>query len=397
MKILPVKGGVPLHAWLTEPLDDDVKTALARVARWPDVAHVAVMPDVHLAGDVCVGTVLATRGTIYPAAVGGDVGCGMAAVALDCGADVLNDESKARWLLDALSHAVPAMRHPRARAAPAMPHDLATAPLSDPGLERLRRRDGAAQFATLGRGNHFLEFQRDEADGRLWLMVHSGSRAMGPAVRDLHLRKAAADRTEFIMKRSCERFINGPGGIDATAATGRAYLHDAAWARAYASASRFAMVEAAAALVRERFGVKTDLSSLIACDHNHVARERHVDQELYVHRKGAARAGDREPGILPGSMGTASFHTLGRGNAASLCSSAHGAGRAMPREVARRSIRPIDLERQMRGVWFDSRHAAALTEEAPRAYKDVTAVMRAQRDLTRIVRRLTPVLVYKAT
>ena len=368
---------------------------LERVARWPDVAHVAVMPDVHLAGEVCVGTVLATRDVIYPHAVGSDIGCGMAAVALDCGADLLADESNAKWLLDALPTVVPAMRHPRARLAPGMPHELTTASLSHPSLETLRRRDGDVQFATLGRGNHFLEFQRDEADDRMWLMVHSGSRAMGPAIRDLHMGRAAAQRTAF--QRSHEHWNVACTRLRASADEGRAYVDDARWARAYASASRLAMIESVSALVLDRFGVNVDAASLVQCDHNHVERERHGGQDLLVHRKGAARAGDGEGGILPGSMGTLSFHTLGRGVAKSLCSSAHGAGRAMPRELARRRMRPSDLFRQMRGVWFDAIDASSLTEEAPDAYKDVEAVMRAQRDLTRVVRRLRPVLVYKGT
>jgi tRNA-splicing ligase RtcB len=157
------------------------------------------------------------------------------------------------------------------------------------------------------------------------------------------------------------------------------------------------MIESTAKLMRDRFRVNVDFASLVTCDHNHVARERHFGRDLWVHRKGAARAGDGQRGIIPGSMGTMSLHTLGRGNEASLCSSSHGAGRAMSRELARRRIGLADLERQMRGVWFDARGGSALSEEAPRAYKDVNAVMRAQRDLTRIVRRLTPVLVYKAT
>jgi tRNA-splicing ligase RtcB (3'-phosphate/5'-hydroxy nucleic acid ligase) len=103
-----------------------------------------------------------------------------------------------------------------------------------------------------------------------------------------------------------------------------------------------------------------------------------------------------EPGVVPGSMGSPSFHVEGRGHPEALGSSAHGAGRALPRGEARRRIGARQLLREAEGVWFDHRLADRLREEAPSAYKEIGAVMRAQRDLVRVVRRLWPVLVYKA-
>lgn len=185
-------------------------------------------------------------------------------------------------------------------------------------------------------------------------------------------------------------------GIDAREPDGRAYLHDADWARRYADASRRAMLDVVIELMQKRLRVKAEPKSLIRCDHNHVVRETHFGRQLWVHRKGAARAGAGEAGLIPGSMGTCSFHTIGRGNSQGLCSSAHGAGRAMSREAARRRVRPADLHRQMRSVCFDTTMTAALLEESPDAYKNIEAVMRAQRDLTLIVRKLRPLLVYKA-
>src|SRR6185295_6931063 len=121
----------------------------------------------------------------------------------------------------------------------------------------------------------------------------------------------------------------------------------------------------------------------------------HGGAERWVHRKGAIPAGDGEPGIVPGSMGTWSFHTSGRGDERSLRSSSHGAGRAMSRSEARRRIRLRDFERDVEGVWFDHRLARRLVEEAPAAYRDIGRVMRAQRELTRVARRLRPLLVWK--
>ena len=133
----------------------------------------------------------------------------------------------------------------------------------------------------------------------------------------------------------------------------------------------------------------------IHANHNHVRLETHGDRPLWVHRKGALSAQAGEAGVIPGSMGSASFHTLGRGLPDSLCSSSHGAGRALSRTEASQRIGERQLLAEMRGVWFDQRQAGQLRDEAPSAYKDICAVMRAQRDLTRIVRRLQPVLNYK--
>jgi tRNA-splicing ligase RtcB len=134
---------------------------------------------------------------------------------------------------------------------------------------------------------------------------------------------------------------------------------------------------------------------LIATDHNHVASEMHGGQRLWVHRKGAMPAGVAAEGVLPGSMGTASFHVVGRGCAESLCSSAHGAGRALSREAARRKLAPRDLRQQMRSVWYDFRMERHLLEEAPAAYKDIHAILRAQRELVKVTRKLRPLLSYK--
>jgi tRNA-splicing ligase RtcB len=135
----------------------------------------------------------------------------------------------------------------------------------------------------------------------------------------------------------------------------------------------------------------------ITTDHNHVEREVQGAASLWVHRKGAMRAWPGQPGVLPGSMGSQSYHVVGRGCLGALCSSAHGAGRIFSRSEARRSISARELHRQMGGVWYDFRHADRLRDEAPGAYKDIRAVARAQRDLVKVARVLQPVLSYKGT
>jgi tRNA-splicing ligase RtcB len=376
----PSDPRAPLERWLSEPPPADVQQALERLRRGHDVARVAVMPDVHLSSEVCVGVALATRSTLIPAAVGGDIGCGMAALAFETPASVLASSTIAARLLDGLYRVIPVMRHER-RAALPLPPSLAERELQHPALRATKAREAPLQFGTLGRGNHFLELQADE-DDRLWLMVHSGSRGMGQAIREAHEAHGTRDRAGLV-------------GFPADSPAGQAYLHDLQWALDYAAASRARMVEVAREVIAEVLDASADEGSFIECHHNFVRLEEHEGEQLWVHRKGAISARESEQGIIPGSMGAPSFHVAGRGCARSLCSSSHGAGRCMARAVARQRISARRLHEQMREVWFDHRLADRLREEAPGAYKDIGAVMRAQRELTRVVRKLRPRLVLK--
>lgn len=370
-----------VRTWLVEPVLPDVRRAIERIASADDVRQVAIMPDVHLAGDVCIGSVVATTRLIYPAAVGGDIGCGIAAAAFDLPADALRDASRANALFEQLRELVPPIR--RNRDAPQqMSSELCSTALSNGRLESIRRRGGILQFGTLGRGNHFLEFQTDD-DGRLWIMVHGGSRAMGQAIRDFHVERAAGAS-------------RGMNFIESESPQGAAYLSDADWARQYARGNRRAMIELAANAIRQLFNGSLHESTYFDCDHNHVRREMHADQLVWAHRKGANSAAAGERGIIPGSMGTESFHVVGRGNPDSLCSSSHGAGRVMSRDEARRHISESELRSQLGQTFVPATDLAGLCEEAPGAYKDIRAVLRAQKDLVKRVRRLRPVLSYKA-
>jgi tRNA-splicing ligase RtcB len=340
------------------------------------------MPDVHLSADVCVGTVVATGRTLYPNAVGGDIGCGVAAVALDGEATVLDDERAAARVLSSLYLAIPLARHGR-KGGSRLPPALAARPLSAPSLESSKRTEAALQVGTLGRGNHFVELQADD-EGRLWLMLHSGSRGIGQAIRDHHLASSRAGQRGLRL-------------LEADSPAGRAYLEDVGWALEYAEANRRALLGAVLGVVETTLGVRADESSYVSCNHNHVRRETHGGEDLWVHRKGAMSAAAGEPGLLPGSMGTRSFHVEGRGCEEALSSSAHGAGRRLSRTDARRALSAREVARELRGVWYDHRLAASLREEAPSAYKDVDSVLRAQHDLVRVVRRLRPLLSFKGT
>jgi len=366
-----------LRVWSAAPLPADVVRSVEHLRHLDDVQHVVLLPDVHLANDVCVGAVVATRHLIYPAAVGGDIGCGMATVALEATADLLDDERRAAILLSALSRNVPSNRQAARRE---LPGALTASSLSHPALVNQANRDGRVQLGTLGRGNHFLEFQAD-TDQRLWVIVHSGSRGIGQAITGHHTRQA--------------RPGTGLVCLDSTTAPGQAYLEDVAWARTYASENRLAMLRAVEEILRVEFSTKLDWTTLIHTDHDHVRRESHFGEEFWVHRKGSQPAGEGEHGVIPGSMGTATFHVAGRGCAAALKSCSHGAGRQLSRSVARHSIRSRQFESQLKGIWFDRRRSGDLREEAPAAYKNIGQVLRAQSDLVSIRRRLEPRLCYK--
>ena len=213
-------------------------------------------------------------------------------------------------------------------------------------------------------------------------MVHSGSRAMGQHISAVHLRRVQA-------------VGGGLAWLDADTDEGQAYLHDVAWARRYAAESRRRMLSAGVAVIGRTLGLEPDQDTWLNTDHNHVQREEHGGRTLWVHRKGANVASAGLPNVVPGSMATHTYHVLGRGEAQALMSSSHGAGRRLSRSAARAKVRRKDLARQLANIWIDPRTASKLADESPDAYKDLDAVMRAQRALVRIVRRVRPILCYK--
>lgn len=381
----PAIDGVTVRGWIASPLPADVFRSLDRLAHTPDVCQMAVMPDVHRSGEVCVGVALATGGLVYPAAVGGDIGCGMTALRFDVPAAAITaDRRIGPSILERLAKNVPTLKAASGTVPERLAGELAIDRLSDERLAHAAKREGRWQLGSLGRGNHFLELQADQ-EGSLWLMLHSGSRGMGQAITAWHLARATPPADGALP------------ALDVEADAGRAYLSDVAWARAWARANRARIVAATSAVLGELLGAEPDCATLLDCDHNHVAREIHAGRELVVHRKGALPADDGMPGLIPGSMGTSSFHTVGRGHPDSLRSSSHGAGRVLPRGKAAARIDARRLLREMHGVCFDARSAGRLVDEAPSAYRDIRSVMRAQRDLTAIRRELRPLVSHKGS
>lgn len=367
-----------LETWLTEPLSSAVAESVSRLRTADGVKKVCLMPDVHLTREVCVGAVVATEEVVYPQAVGSDIGCGMAAVRFKLEAEAIDGEHPAGCLLAGLYEAVPCNKHRRPRT---LPRALRSEELSDPKLANVAARDGAVQFGTLGRGNHFLEFQSDD-QGQLWVMLHSGSRAIGQAIASHHLSQGEPNTSGLV-------------GLDLPSGLADAYLNDIKWARSYAAENRLSMLRAVEDLLVRLTGAEAEWDVLIHADHNHVQREIYGNQSLLVHRKGAQFAGHGEAGVIPGSMGSPSFHTLGRGCSAALNSCSHGAGRRMSRSEARRIITIKAFQRQIGSLWYDHRRTTRLRDESPAAYKDIRQVMRAQKELAKVVRELRPVLSYK--
>ena len=377
------KKSPPIKKWVSHRLSPEVDRSLKRLAKAPDIQYVAVMPDVHLATDVCVGTVVATKSMVYPAAIGGDIGCGVLTIKLDALADRFSDEREAIKLLDGLYRSVPRNRHPTISASKQLPIELMERELSDSRLEKMKHRDARVQLGTLGRGNHFLEFQSTE-DGRLCLMIHSGSRSMGQAITAHHLANINSTGKQLV-------------GLDTTTDLGERYLCDMDWARKYAKLNRLGMLNATLKLLSEKWSIQPSWDSLIHTDHNHVQCETHFGESWLVHRKGAQRLETGEFGVVPGSMATCSFVVAGRGCAEALNSCSHGAGRRLSRTEARHKVSTKRLVSQMRHVWFDHRKSSLLRDEAPEAYKDVREVMRSQKSLVRTVSERQPILSFKGS
>ena len=371
-----------IRYWVHKPVEDLISQNVLNLATAPGVRHVAVMPDIHLSKKICNGVAIACEGILFPEAVGGDIGCGYLMADVDGSSRLLRHQRRAKNLLQQLNRSVPIIRHSRDSMVHHLPNELSDRRLSTPILEKLKSRDARVQFGTLGRGNHFVEFQVSDT-GSLHVLIHSGSRAVGPAILAHHLQNAMTDESSKL------RYL------ESASPDGEAYLSDMQWARDYAAGNRRRMLELVGLVINE-FGLSIDNDSAIDRDHNHVQLEIHRDRELLVHRKGTQRLENGQLGIIPGSMGTSSFLVTGRESSDALQSCSHGAGRRLSRTEAHRRISARDLKSQMKQVLFDDQKTHRLRDEAPAAYKDIRKVMRAQKELVRVQEERTPILNFKS-
>jgi tRNA-splicing ligase RtcB len=392
---------VPIKAWIKGvPIEDAAAQQLRNVARLPFVfKHVAAMPDVHWGMGATVGSVIATKGAIVPAAVGVDIGCGMAAAMTSLVAADLPDGLAA--MRSAIEAAVPHGRTDNGgkndRGAwggggPGLADELANGLASivekHPKLDRAAQR-APAHAGTLGTGNHFIEVCLDEVD-RVWVMLHSGSRGIGNAIGSRFIELAKAEMRRW--------FVNLPDQDLAYLPEGSQHFDDyveaVGWAQDYARVNRELMMRAAVAAMKASLGREFEAGVVaVNCHHNYVSRERHFGENVLVTRKGAVRAREGDLGIIPGSMGAKSFIVRGKGNPESFMSCSHGAGRKMSRSAAKKTFTLADHAAATAGV--ECRKDEGVLDETPGAYKAIDDVMAAQADLVEIVHTLRQVLCVK--
>ncbi|MBC7274802.1 MAG: RtcB family protein [Streptomyces sp.] len=386
---------VPIRMW-TDPasVEDVALQQLRNVATLPWIEGLAVMPDVHFGKGATVGSVIAMRGAVCPAAVGVDIGCGMSAVRTSLTAnDLPGDLSRLRSRIE---QAIPVGRGMHdSPVEPGRLHGFATGGWDDfwgrfEGVaEAVKFRQGRAtqQMGTLGGGNHFIEVCTDTS-GAVWLMLHSGSRNIGKELAEHHIGVAQKlPHNQGLVDRDLAVFVADTPQM-------AAYRNDLFWAQEYAKYNRSIMMALLKDVVRKEFRkAKPTFEQEISCHHNYVAEERYDGMDLLVTRKGAIRAGSGEYGIIPGSMGTGSYIVKGLGNERSFNSASHGAGRRMSRNAAKRRFSTKDLEEQTRGV--ECRKDSGVVDEIPGAYKPIEQVIDQQRDLVEVVAKLKQVVCVK--
>jgi tRNA-splicing ligase RtcB (3'-phosphate/5'-hydroxy nucleic acid ligase) len=398
---LNVEGGRHVKMWTHGvPVEEEAKGQLANMARLPFVfSHLAVMPDVHVGKGATVGSVIATQGAIIPAAVGVDIGCGMMAVQTSLKAKDLPESLGA--LRSRIERAVPhgsvKTRGHNDRGSWGTPPDSVLARWSalsercdaiTAKYPKLKPKEPQKQLGTLGGGNHFIEVCLD-TEQTVWVMLHSGSRGIGNMIGQLFIELARQDMKKHFINlpdRDLSYLVEGTNHFDD-------YVEAMTWAQDYAAENRRAMMDAVLRVMREELRPFAMGDVAVNCHHNYCTRERHFDADLLVTRKGAVSAKRGELGIIPGSMGARSFIVRGLGNAESFESCSHGAGRVMSRTAARKRFTVADHEAATEGV--ECRKDAAVIDETPAAYKDIDAVMAAQRDLVEIAYTLKQVLCVK--
>lgn len=405
MQVIKSEKGI-VKAWIDGvELADNARKQLTNLADMPFIHKwVAAMPDAHFGMGATVGSVIATKGAIIPAAVGVDLGCGMIAAKLPYKAEDLPTSLKA--MRDLIESRIP-VGGPGVKGSwdekgfsrPKM-IDYHISSLETEYYEIIAKAPGVSrgpvagtwsQLGTLGTGNHFIELCLD-TENNVWLMLHSGSRGVGNRIASYYIEKAKIDMRKWHINLPDIDLAYIPTGSDMFGD----YFAAITWAQSYAAASRSIMLHLAMMAVREAIGHNpiTESYEVVAnCHHNYVAAENHYDERVFVTRKGAVCARQGVLGIIPGSMGAKSFIVRGKGNPESFNSCSHGAGRVMSRTQARKSITLEQHAKATEGV--ECRKDDSVLDESPSAYKDIDAVMAAQSDLVEIVHTLKQVLCVK--
>jgi tRNA-splicing ligase RtcB (3'-phosphate/5'-hydroxy nucleic acid ligase) len=365
-----------LYNWASI-LEPDTLEQARRTADLPFVyPHLALMPDAHLGKGATVGSVIPTLGAIVPAAVGVDIGCGMIAVRTQFQRSELPDElAKLRV---AIEQAIPlsaggSNRHLTDTAAERV-KELEEYGDCDPDSVTGKWR---LQLGSLGSGNHFIEVTADELD-RVWLFLHSGSRGVGNLIAQRHIKVARRLMEKWWIRLADLDLAYLVEGTDEF----WAYIRDLRWAQHFALLNREEMMDRVVSCLESFVGEPVAEQERINCHHNFTESERHFGKQVWVSRKGAIEATPGTPGLIPGSMGTASYVVSGLGNRMSLNSSPHGAGRNYSRSKARKTFTRDQLREAMKGIEY--RDTDAFIDEIPAAYKDIDQIMADAADLVEI-------------
>lgn len=369
-----------LVSWAS--LIDDKTIDQARTSsRMPFIyPHLALMPDAHLGLGATVGSVIPTLGAIMPAAVGVDIGCGMIAVKTQFRAADLAGRDLAE-LRQQIERAIPlsagrdnrkivATAEPRVAELEALAEKAEFDPASYAGHWR-------HQLGSLGSGNHFIEISLDENDD-VWMFLHSGSRGVGNRIAQHHITVAQrlAQQWWIELPHPDLAYL-----VEGTPEFTR-YIRELRWAQHFALLNREEMMDRVANQLGRFLGTVVDERERINCHHNFTESEMHFGKRVWVSRKGAIMADAGRPGLIPGSMGTASYVVEGRGNPVALNSSPHGAGREYSRSAARKTFTHEQLREAMVGIEY--RDTDAFIDEIPQAYKPIDRVMADAADLVAV-------------
>jgi tRNA-splicing ligase RtcB len=395
MKIIEVKGGVPIWMYL-DALETGAMQQAENCARLPFAFHhLALMPDAHQGFAMPIGGVMACRGHVVPYAVGVDIGCGMLAVQTSLRSREV--EKELENIVSEASRRIPVgfnwHKRPQngevfrqwdksnGKERRSLEADM---PVASENLS-----DAKKQLGTLGGGNHFIEIQADQ-EGQIWMMLHSGSRNIGLKVANSY-HKLAQEYVKANKIPVGKEYAFLPVDHE----DGERYLREMDFCVRFAFENREKMREVMLNILREIVGKDFSVLQEVRTAHNYASWEEHYRQTVLIHRKGAVRAGKGELVTIPGSMGTASYIGRGKGSPDSFQSCAHGAGRAKGRHQALKEISREEFERQMGDVVLGCPKIKDAIQEAPSAYKDIDEVMVQQADLVDVVYRLTPLAVLK--
>lgn len=370
-----------LYSWASI-VDDNASEQAERATTMPFVLpHLALMPDAHFGMGATVGSVIPTQGAIMPAAVGVDIGCGMIAVRTQYSKDDLKGKDLSA-LRHSIERSIPLSAGSYNQKISETAHKRCDE-LCDMAGERTQFYDNLTKtnwthhLGTLGSGNHFIEVTVDE-ENRIWLFLHSGSRGIGNSIAMHHIKIAKENMKKWYIKLPDEDLsylVEGTAEFDQ-------YITDLNWAQHFALLNREEMMDRLIKDFEYFVGGNVEETERINCHHNFTRKEHHMGRDVWLSRKGAIQADKGRPGLIPGSMGTASYVVEGLGNVMSFNSSPHGAGRVWARRKASQHFTLEDLDREMVGIEYN--RSEAFLDEIPSAYKDIDVVMNDAKDLVEI-------------